>query len=550
LVAVVFFLLGRFLPLLVLFGIALALLAVGGDHELEKQYCTDLRERLTELGLEKVVKFTGELPPSQVDPLLASMDVSVLSSLSEGMSNALLESMAAEKPVVATAVGGNPEVIQHGKTGYLVPPGDPQSMAAALLKLLTEPDLRREMGVNGKARVETEFSVNRMVRRYEDLLHYVCLKRRSGIRLRLHRRVQKSIYRLRSWARVLIATISYYFGLVAAFDWIKRALHLGRVKILCFHDISEMRESQPQFSISVPPKSFSNFLNFLTHHYESVSLEKATRLLESGKPRKEDVFALTFDDCYKGWIEHVLPECQRKQVPYTIFLTTGPLDSARPLFYDALIYMTENTWRKAVDVSPWQLPPYTLNDSDDRYRFVEEIHGHWLERSPEDRNDFLLWLSKYLEVPLDSPEVRSTLLNWKDVRKIEESGVNIGAHSVNHYCLDGLTHDECYSEIHLSKKRLEKELGHSVKHFAYPYGIIDYRKRDTSKIVKDAGFSNAFTLTSKFNSRFKPFEIGRRSVSPGMFLTPNGRFSKALLATELSGLGDIVFGRFLFQRKV
>jgi peptidoglycan/xylan/chitin deacetylase (PgdA/CDA1 family) len=520
-----------------------------GNHDVEKQYYADLQSRLTELGLDQVVTFTGELPPSQMVALLGSMDISVLSSLSEGMSNALLESMAAEKPVVATAVGGNPELVQHGKTGYLVPPRDPDSMAAALLKLLTEPELRREMGVNGRTRVESEFSVARMVARYEDLLHYVCLKRRSRIRLSLRRRVQKSIYLLKSWARVSIATISYYCGLVAAFGWVKRALHLGRVKILCFHDISEMRESQPRFSISLPPKSFSKFLDFLRQHYEIVSLEKTTRLLESGKPGAEDVFALTFDDCYKGWIEHVLPECQRNQVPYTIFLTTGPLDSATPLFYDALIYLAENTWRKVVDVSAWQLPVYTLNDSDDRYRFVEEIHDHWLERSPQDRNDFLLWLSNYLEVPLDSPKLRSKLLNWKDVRKIDASGVTIGAHSVNHYCLDELTDDECYSEIHLSKKRLEEELGHSVKHFAYPYGVLDYRKRDTSKIVKDAGFSNGFTLAAKFNSRFKPFEIGRRSVSAGMFLTPNGRFSKALLATELSGLGDIVFGRFLFQGK-
>jgi len=520
-----------------------------GNHDIEKQYYADLQNRLTELGLEKVFKFTGELPPSQVEPLLASMDISVLPSLSEGMSNALLESMAAEKPVVATAVGGNPEVVQHGKTGYLVPPSDPESMAAALLKLLTEPDLRREMGVNGRARVESEFSVAGMVRRYEDLLHYVCLKRRSRIRLRLRSRVQKSIHLLKSWARVSVAAISYYFGIVAAFGWIKRALHLGRVKILCFHDISEMRESQPQFSISLPPKYFSKFLDFLRQHYEIVNLEKATHLLESGKSRNEDVFALTFDDCYKGWVKHVLPECQRKQVPHAAFVTTGPLDCATPLFYDALIYMAENTWRKVADVSPWQLPLYTLNDSTDIYRFVEEIHRHWLERSPKDRNHFLLWLSNYLEVPLNSAKVRSTLLNWKDVRKIDASGVTIGAHSVNHYCLDELTDDECYSEIHLSKKRLEEELGHSVKHFAYPYGVLDYRKRDTSKIVKDVGFSNAFTLAAKFNSRFKPFEIGRRSVSPGMFITPNGSFSKALLATELSGLGDIVFGRFLFERK-
>ena len=114
-----------------------------GNHDIDKKYYADLQRRVTELELEKAIKFTGELSPSQVAPLLASMDISVLSSLSEGMSNALLESMALEKPIVATAVGGNPELVEHGGNGYLVPPGDPGSMAEALLELLARPRLRR-----------------------------------------------------------------------------------------------------------------------------------------------------------------------------------------------------------------------------------------------------------------------------------------------------------------------------------------------------------------------------------------------------------------------
>jgi len=520
-----------------------------GNHDIDKKYYADLLRRVTELGLEKTVKFTGELPPSQVAPLLAAMDISVLSSLSEGMSNALLESMAAGKPAVATAVGGNPELVEHGRNGYLVPPSDPHSMAVALLKLLAEPELRREMGVSGRTRAESEFSVPRMVDRYEDVLQYVCVKRRLGERLRLRRLFFKSTRHLKSWARVSISSIVYYCGLVHAFHWAKRALHLGSVKILCLHDISEINRNQPHFSISLPPESFAKFLNFLRQDYQIVSLEEATRLLESGKRRTEDVFALTFDDCYKGWVNHVLPECQRLQVPHAAFLTTGPLDSGLPLFYDALIFIVENTWRKVVDLSPWQLPVYVLNSSDDIHHFVEQMRETWLHGSTEDRNHFLLWLSEYLEVSLTSEKLLNKLLNWQDVRKMDLAGVTIGAHSVNHYCLDELTEAECYSEIYHSKQRLEEELGHSVKYFAYPYGILDYRKRDTGRIVKDVGFSNGFTLAAKFSNRFHSFEIGRRSVSPGMLLAPNGSFSEPLLATELSGLGDIIFGRVFMKKR-
>ena len=151
---------------------------LAGKCDVDKSYYADVQRRVRELGLVRVVKFTGEIAPSHVPSVLASMDISVLSSLSEGMSNTLLESMSAGKPVVATAVGGNPELVEDGKTGYLVPPGDPHSMAEALLRLLANPELRHEMGLRGKSRAESQFNVTMMVERYEDLFQSVCVRKK------------------------------------------------------------------------------------------------------------------------------------------------------------------------------------------------------------------------------------------------------------------------------------------------------------------------------------------------------------------------------------
>jgi glycosyltransferase involved in cell wall biosynthesis len=74
--------------------------------------------------------------------------------------------MASGRPVVATAVGGNPELVVDGKTGLLVPPNDPEAMAAAITKLLREPELRQQMGRAGRQRVEEQFSLAVMVRNY------------------------------------------------------------------------------------------------------------------------------------------------------------------------------------------------------------------------------------------------------------------------------------------------------------------------------------------------------------------------------------------------
>jgi glycosyltransferase involved in cell wall biosynthesis len=126
-----------------------------------------LKSLAEELGIEGRVRFAGH--QRDVRPWLAALDVFVLSSDWEGMSNALLEAMAARLPVVATATGGTPDVVLDGKTGFLVPPGDPPALARALGRLLADPGLRERMGRAGRHRVGESFSVDLMVERTESL---------------------------------------------------------------------------------------------------------------------------------------------------------------------------------------------------------------------------------------------------------------------------------------------------------------------------------------------------------------------------------------------
>jgi glycosyltransferase involved in cell wall biosynthesis len=102
-------------------------------------------------------------------------DVSVLTSLYEGCSNFILESMACGLPIVATRVGGNPELIQDGGTGFLVSPKSPRETAEKILHLLDNPSHAREFGERAAKRVRESFTVERMVRGYQEL--YVRLYR-------------------------------------------------------------------------------------------------------------------------------------------------------------------------------------------------------------------------------------------------------------------------------------------------------------------------------------------------------------------------------------
>jgi glycosyltransferase involved in cell wall biosynthesis len=123
-------------------------------------------ERLAHsLDLGACVSFLGER--HDVGELLATASAFVSSSTTEGVSLTLLEAMAVGLPVVATAVGGNPEVVVHGLTGELVPVGDPDALAAAIVRMCAQAARASEMGREGRARVEKHFEVRTMVRAYE-----------------------------------------------------------------------------------------------------------------------------------------------------------------------------------------------------------------------------------------------------------------------------------------------------------------------------------------------------------------------------------------------
>ena len=113
------------------------------------------------------VELLGER--GDVPALLARSDVFALSTLSEGMPISVLEAMAAGLPVVATAVGGIPEIVVDGETGLLVPPQDDQALAAALRRLLADRELRHRMGAAGRARAERLFDVARFRRDHLEL---------------------------------------------------------------------------------------------------------------------------------------------------------------------------------------------------------------------------------------------------------------------------------------------------------------------------------------------------------------------------------------------
>jgi glycosyltransferase involved in cell wall biosynthesis len=135
----------------------------------------ELREKaerqIETLGLKKNVLLLGFR--TDVEELLKSFDIFVLSSISEGLPLSVVEAMGSGLPIVSTGVGGLPELVEEGGNGHLVPPKDSGKLAAALINLLNDNELRERMGLRSREIAESKFSINNMINKYQDLYRQI-----------------------------------------------------------------------------------------------------------------------------------------------------------------------------------------------------------------------------------------------------------------------------------------------------------------------------------------------------------------------------------------
>jgi L-malate glycosyltransferase len=142
------------------------LVVVGGGPKL-----VAYQELAATLGITSRVRFTGRVPHGEVPAVLRGFDVFVVPSVldSESFGVAAVEAQACALPVIASEVGGLPEVVRNGVTGYVVPPGDPVALADRMMQLATKPELRNLLGAAGRAHVVEQYTWERNARRMLDV---------------------------------------------------------------------------------------------------------------------------------------------------------------------------------------------------------------------------------------------------------------------------------------------------------------------------------------------------------------------------------------------
>lgn len=152
-------------------------LAIAGDGELRQVLPALARQR----GVASCVHMLGHR--DDIPNILAAADVFVITSTMEGLCTSLLDAMAVGVPVVGTAVGGIPEVIEDGRSGCLVPPGDTNALAKAICEQLAPGPNRDQMIARGRERLQEHFTVDRMIDRYVALYEHLVSERGTAARI-------------------------------------------------------------------------------------------------------------------------------------------------------------------------------------------------------------------------------------------------------------------------------------------------------------------------------------------------------------------------------
>jgi glycosyltransferase involved in cell wall biosynthesis/peptidoglycan/xylan/chitin deacetylase (PgdA/CDA1 family) len=470
----------------------------------------ETRRRLAPLG-DRVL-----LPGARrdVEHILWALDVFVLASHTEGLSNAILEAMAAGRTICATRVGGNPELIGDG-TGVLVPPGQPEALAEALEALCHDPRLRRELGAAARARAVASFSFDGMIRRYEEVFHQA-IEEAPG----------------RPAKRLAKQTVAQAWSLTAP---ARRVVRRPPWLALCYHRVTPTVSGwHPALTVSAD--TFRRQLQELARDYDLVSCGELQRSLAAGERRR--LCAISFDDGYADNLEVAEPILRELRVPWTLFVATDPVDRGVPLWFERCAALLRRHLgcpefeRVCADHALLRSLPTVIAGADSPREAVRRAVGMMKDFPTEAREETEELLVAEYGPP--DPAALPRFLDWEGVRRLDAAGVEIGGHTLSHPILPRTREARAREEINEGRARLEAALGHPVVGFAYPNGDHD---AVSERLVREAGFAWAFTAEpSAWDG--DAYRIPRRVVAEQAsrgYLAP---FSAAAFRAEVEGAYD------------
>lgn len=282
---------------------------------------------------------------------------------------------------------------------------------------------------------------------------------------------------------------------------------MGKVLTLLYHRVRQY-EKDIQL-LAVTPEHFMEQMNWLKENYRIVKFDEDWDLID------EDAVCITFDDGYRDNFLTAVPILNDLQIPATIFVATGNIDSNREMWWDELErnLLLDKTYQKSFYLRDDLFE--CIWDTSSRKRREDLYYTlHWLMKQVgvNKRNDWIKQLQNWNTFNEDGRN-ENKCFQIEDLECIDISYILIGGHTVNHPCLSNISAEEQLKEIMISKQQLEKVFGREVCTFSYPFGGRTDYSEETIKICKKLKFSKvAANIPGIWESGDDPYQIPRHIV--------------------------------------
>ena len=459
-------------------GSPISLLFVGSDNGNK----AEVMSLVAESGLgDRVFNVMAE---GNVHEYLSITDIGVNCSDSEGLSNAVIEYMAAGIACVVSEGGGNIDLIENGVNGLTFPVGNHARLAEQLTRLLGNPELRQRFVSASLQKVRAQMSLPAVLARFDEF--YRSMPHRSDEPAH----VAQPVAALAAPRRVLRSIAYRLASSDAMLKTLHRRISSSGVTVFMYHALGDDGDDVEAWQV-VRQGDFQRQMDYLRRCYRVMSLDDA---LSHGAYRGSSELpaaVLTFDDGNCGTVERVLPIVEREALPITIYVATGHILNQVPYWFDRVVNALQGKRPIDLDLRTHGLGTHRFGD--------ERGAANWV------RIQHLLTLVKHL--PLDqcaavAQDVERQVgraggapaLLPLSVPHVAELGrhalVTLGAHTHGHEVLTKLELGDARQSIQRSVDLLHDWTGQRVRHFAYPGGFSD---AGLQALLPSMGFATAMS---------------------------------------------------------
>lgn len=262
---------------------------------------------------------------------------------------------------------------------------------------------------------------------------------------------------------------------------------------------------------------FERQVQFLKKNADVVGIADLEQVFQ--RPRR--AILITFDDGYRDNYELAFPVLKQEKVPATFFITSGFIDDSPISWWDEIAWMVRNGTASELRSPTTEGTPLPLGTPEEKEAAINQLLLFYKDLPTSQTEQFLNELAETTGSGRSPAGLgRDLWMDWGMIREMDQSGMDIGGHTVTHPVLSCTSVQNQRQEIFESKRRIESELGHSISAFSYPVGQPNSFTEETKRLLKEAGYQWAFSFSGGFSRLDHPdaFDLPRVAVSPFLSL--------------------------------